>query len=74
MNDRRRSYRGCNLLVARKIWKKRLGGFVGDKDGTGEEIYRHPLMPKTITVDKRRKDSPLELTHWIDRLIKTLEA
>lgn len=69
----RSSYHGCNLRVARKIWKK-LGGSVNDKRGTGEEVYCHPNVPVSIVVDKRRKDSPRVLTIWINDLIARNEA
>ena len=63
------SMRGMNLRDARRLWI-RLGGTADNKNCTGEEVYRHPQWPKPITVNKRRKDAPLELIKVLARLMR----
>lgn len=50
-----------NRRKVRKLWIG-ANGTVNDKRGTGEEVYRHPSLLKPITVNKRKKDAPRELT------------
>jgi hypothetical protein len=58
---------GMNLRTARRIWVD-LGGIVYDRRRSGEEVYTHPLIARPITVNKRRKDAPRELTAAISRI------
>ena len=51
---------GISLRDTRALWKK-LGGSVEDVRGTGEERYSHPWIGCSITVNKRRKDTPRKL-------------
>jgi len=60
-------YDGMNLRDARRLWPL-VGGDVRDKQGTGEEVYRHPTLHRSITVNKRRKSAPRELTKALRRL------
>ena len=59
---------GMNLIDVRKLWKE-YGGTVEDKNRTGEEVYSHTLWLKPITVNKRRKDAPRELTKALSKLM-----
>ncbi|MGO8753357.1 MAG: hypothetical protein ACLQNE_46060 [Thermoguttaceae bacterium] len=52
---------GMNLRMARRLWRE-CGGTIEDKDGTGEEVFRHPRFDRPITVNKRRHDAPRKLT------------
>lgn len=58
---------GISLHVAIRLWRK-AGGVVEDIRGTGELKFSHPVMIKTIRVNKRRKDTPREVTKWLRRL------
>jgi len=61
---------GANLRYMRRFWKA-IGGTVQDKRATGEEVYRHPRASRPITVNKRRKSAPRELTSVARRLAVT---
>lgn len=58
---------GKNLRPARRMWLD-LGGIVYDRRRSGEEVYIHRLIKRPITVNKRRKDAPRELTAAIARI------
>lgn len=59
-----------NLREMRNVWKS-LGGTVEDVRGTGEERYSHPRIPRPITVNKRRKDTPRKLITAFRKIITT---
>jgi len=56
-----------NLRISRRAWIL-LGGTVRDRRRTGEEIYAHPDLLTVITVNKRRKDTPMALLVAIRRI------
>jgi hypothetical protein len=56
-----------DLREARRLWRE-CGGTVNNKAGTGEEVYRHPRLDRSITVNKRRHDAPRQLTATLLRL------
>lgn len=56
-----------NLRHARKLWIQR-GGSVEDVWRTGEERYSHPRLPRPITVNKRRHDTPRKLLTALRRI------
>lgn len=62
-----------SLRDAKRMWIA-VGGSVDDKNGTGEEVYRHPELIKPITVNKRRDDAPRKLTVALNRLWKKQAA
>jgi hypothetical protein len=64
-------FSGMNLLMARRQWKW-LKGSVEDKHATGEEVYRHRLLERPITVNKRKKSAPRHLTNAIRKLYALL--
>lgn len=47
---------------------RRLGASVEAKRGTGELIARHPAWDRPITVNGRRKDTPLKFLLAVRRL------
>lgn len=46
----------------------RLGATVIKPRRTGEVRIQHPLMPKPVLANGRRKDSPRKVTAWLRRL------
>jgi len=59
--------RGLNLAECIRA-AQQLGCQVEPVHGTGEVRFAHPSMLKTVTVNRRRKDAPRKLTHWINCL------
>jgi len=57
-----------SLRKARELWK-RLGGSAEDIPRTGEERYSHPYLPRSIKVNKRRKDAPRKLVSALRHLV-----
>lgn len=47
---------------------RRLGASVVHPRRTGEVRLQHPLMPKPVLANSRRKDSPRKVTAWLRRL------
>ena len=62
------AFGGMNLNKARKLWLH-IGGDVGNKPATGEEVYRHFKYAKPITVNRRKKSAPRVLTNALRRLM-----
>lgn len=47
-----------------------LGGEITHLRRTGEDLYRHPLLPKPVRVNRRRKDAPRSLSQAVHRLLR----
>ena len=56
-----------SLRETRELWKS-LGGAVKDIRRTGEERYSHHSLPRSIKVNKRRKDAPRKLVTALRRI------
>jgi hypothetical protein len=66
-------HNGMNLREARAI-ARRLGASVEEPRRTGEIRLRHPLMPKPVLANGRRKDAPRAMTGWLRQLEQLLAA
>lgn len=53
---------------------KRLGGWVADSRRTGEVVYGHLEWPSRITLNKRRKSAPRDLTQAIRELSRMMRS
>ena len=53
----------------KRLWLEH-GGFVFEVRGTGELRYVHPLYPKPIRANDRRKDVPAKLLSMLNRVIR----
>jgi hypothetical protein len=50
---------------------RRLGGTVEKVHGTGEIVFKHPLLPRRVRVNERRKDATGD-ARWAVRRLNTL--
>lgn len=60
--NRGTSLRNCVSLALQ------LGCDVESVKGTGETRFGHPSVGKSVRVNGRRKDAPLSLISWLNRL------
>lgn len=49
---------------------RNLGGEITELRRTGENLYRHPLLPKPVRVNRRRKDAPRSLSQAVHQLLR----
>ena len=54
---------------ARTLWIT-AGGTIESVWRTGEIRYRHPLLPKALTINGRRTDTPAVVLHQLNRLAR----
>lgn len=62
-------YHTSNLRLAQKMWVA-YGGAIVPIPGTGEMRYIHPLFPKPLRVNNRRKDVSAKLLTRINQAAK----
>jgi hypothetical protein len=60
--NRGTSLRNCVSLALQN------GCLVENVVGTGETRFGHPAVEKSVRVNGRRKDAPLSLICWLNRL------
>jgi hypothetical protein len=60
-------HHGMALKDAVRSWEA-LGGSVVKKKGTGELIFRHEAMERSLKFNGRRKDAPRKLTAMLMKL------
>lgn len=65
-----RKFTGANLRDARAEFTA-LGGSVCNIRRTGEDIYSHPAVERTVRVNSRRKDTPRALSQMIVKITRS---
>jgi hypothetical protein len=66
-------HNGMSLREAQAV-ARRMGASVEAPRRTGEIRLRHPLMPKPVLANGRRKDAPRAMTGWLRQLEQLLAA
>jgi hypothetical protein len=61
------SYRGVDLRKALRLAES-LGCTIRQPHSTGDLAISHPRFPRSLRVSLGRKDSPRQLTCWLNRL------
>jgi hypothetical protein len=64
--------RAVNLTECIRI-AKQLGCKVEPVHGTGDIRFSHPLMPKPMNANGRRKSTPRKVTAWINKVTSLLQ-
>jgi len=64
---------GMNLSMAWEV-ARALGCLVRGKRRTGELVFSHPLVPRRVVINGRRKDSPRALTVFLRVVVRAMEG
>ena len=73
MKYKQRIFSGSDSREARKLWKQS-GGLIDQVLGTGDERWTHPLIPRSLTMNCRRKDLAKKATTLINRVWRQMDA
>lgn len=64
---------GMNRRELDRIFEQ-IGGSIERPRGTGEVLYRHPLMARCARANARRKDASRHLVHFVKEVLQKLAA